>query len=93
MHNINKNQPSNKGKRKQRLYLGAFGMILFNLKKIYTNQVDLLCLFIIRLAKNLFSKNALKKCRENYIIIVTNQGEWFYGKWHIYRNKEENRIG
>ena len=31
-------------------------------------------------------KILLKKCHENYMIIVTKQGEWLYGKWHIYRN-------
>ena len=38
-------------------------------------------------------KILLKKCHENYIIIVTKQGEWFYGKRHLHRNKEENRVG
>lgn len=31
MHSIYKNQPSNKDKRKQKLYLGAFGMVLVDL--------------------------------------------------------------
>ena len=35
----------------------------------------------------------LKKSHENYIIIVTKQGEWFYDRWYIYRDKEEDRIG
>lgn len=37
--------------------------------------------------------NVIEKCHENYIIIVTKQGEWLYGKWNICRNKEENRVG
>ena len=38
--------------------------------------------------------NDIEKSHENYIIIVTNTTRRVvYGKWHIYKNKEVNRIG
>jgi len=64
-----------------RVYLTSKRYTLIKWLYFYDRRRENFVCFIMGLVyNNLYSpKNRLKKCHENYIIIVTKQGEWFYG--------------